>query len=1217
METASSWHISRLLPESQSLGSTTMETNRDKSQSGKLALNEPARTVASAKATEQNDRLLALLRELSLHVDDEGQKMIHEYLDGDEHPLGSHPLHNDVAPSSKRSREDSPGWNQNRNDGLERAGDFDQVDGRHLDLLDEDLLRTSKARATCFIGVNSSMQWLRSLRAQMRDVQVSTDEDEHIPNGNTHGSSNRNQPRKQPRKFHVSDSTFYLDCDDLELDDLMGDPFEIPPPAVLNYLFDCYMQTTHSSFPILPTTFEEQFRRYSESLKVCRPYQVSNEWLAMLNLVLAISRQYLHLTQSNIDSPNHPVFMARATQLLRLDKIATSLPSPTLSFIQSLGLLSFYYLTIGQVSKVRGWSAHRRFCKLTKPHCVVKNVTMGDPPTMPPVQSSTPRHPRRPLAHNSVSLRHSPPASEKPPQAPTFHQPQPTSTSPSSLNAAASDRVNPPSSQSPKVPSNKHSSRESSDAGKWFESSNNNALQSNASFVDNDTPFFLRNSSSGDTPPDDHAQHGDQVHTAMPYSLELAHGGTDGSNIEEYRGVVDDLTVANKKLKQKLKKYEKLYDNHLQNEKLFEVRFHGLSNYKKKELEDTLQKFAAGLNDGPDNLLNSPSSSNPPMFEQQKHFSSNPSRFADSGYVSMSASGQNSSAPSNQALNQAYSGETDRRRMTKSQYKQQQQSIESYLHDITVGLLPTTQVPMTDKLKKEVGLPGNHSHPMQQEEVAQSAATADRQTKEVTGQWTKTEGHREARVMPVRADDEDITDQRPTRPLDIDPFRAQIPSENMEYIRHLGFTLPDMETGESPQLGHGWIYLNLLINMAQLHTFNVTPDFVKTAVTEYSSKFELSHDGRKIRWKGGLDETKNSSGSSSKHLSGYSPSEAKGTSTGFNNSIQTGKSGSSGSNLDPERRARRLAKVQKQKEHEKFTYTPIFFHEDSDGDEDFYDYDVGSSINSMSQRQQPGDSSGLGGSAIRSSSRKRCDDGPIIFYKKANFCTDLSGDLRRVSTRQIESVDLATTHTLGISRSPRNAMHHHRTERRRPYDNSPMDIDTKDGSQTYSSDVDIHFSPDPLDFGNGTESPDAVDFEASGVGGVHPADNFSIKVRRAYVHNAAHRAHRNQRFYTRDIRKALDDRADAANKASPWKNQLPMLKEEILSATCKPLPSSSLPPASFLPFDSTSFGDVDSDLDDDVSSNPSTTNSSEEGPIDARMPLLSPIRVDNQESSEE
>ena len=101
---------------------------------------------------------------------------------------------------------------------------------------------------------------------------------------------------------------------------------------------------------------------------------------------------------------------------------------------------------------------------------------MGDPPDARPSQRQTP-HPRRPPAHKSVSLRHSPPASGIPPKAPTFYQPQTTTVS--SPNAGASDKANPPSSVSPKAQVNKHSSGESSDAGKWFESTNN-AVQSNS-----------------------------------------------------------------------------------------------------------------------------------------------------------------------------------------------------------------------------------------------------------------------------------------------------------------------------------------------------------------------------------------------------------------------------------------------------------------------------------------------------------------------------------------------------------------------------------------------------------------------------------------------------------------------------------------------------------------------------------------------------------------
>ncbi|KAJ4303736.1 hypothetical protein N0V90_002637 [Kalmusia sp. IMI 367209] len=882
------------------------------------------------------------------------------------------------------------------------------------------------------------------------------------------------------------------------------------------------------------------------------------------------------------------------------------------------------------------------------------------PGTIPPLRPTP--HPRRPPAHKSVSLRHSPPASGLPAKAPTFYHPQGTTAS--SPNAPASDKANPPtnSSASPRFQSNKHSSGESSDAGKWFENTNN-AVQGNNT-LDNEPPFFLRNSSSSETPPDGHAHdHMYQRTTSMPYRPGLGPLNTD--NAEDFRSVIDDLTVANKKLKQKLKKYEKLHDAHLQDEKLFEVRFHGLPDHKKRELEDTLRKFAADLDDSPGREYPA-ISSHPAPFDTQKTASSHASRFAESGYASMS--GHNSSSlPSVQPSNPVSSTDKDHRRMTKSQYNQQQQSIRSYLHDIPHGLLPKSHTQMSDKSKKKLvvrrleqifagkrSAPGNHPQPMQQEEVAQSAAMDDRRAREATGQHSKIEGNREARIMPVRAEDDDITghyaqealqklrpthcineqdfagsgspDQRPTRPLDLDPYRAQVPTENMDYIRHLGFTPPDMMSEDSPEEGHGWLYLNLLINMAQLHTFNVTPDFVKEAVTEYSSKFELSHDGRKIRWRGGHDATMSSTGSSSEYQ-GDSPHDTSAQSTSSLKYLKTGASGSTESSMDPERTAKRVAREQKEKEKNRFTYTPLFFHkEDSDDEADSYGLDVGSSSNSPLQAQQAGDSSGFGSSAMRSSSSKRRrNEGPMIFYSKAKFCTDLTGDSRGIASHASDSYQNITNQPIGLPpvlRANARKEISDMGEPRGPLDNySPMDIDTKMSGSASSSGGEVGFSPDALEDDNGTESPDLVEFEASGLGGVQPEDHFSIRVRRSQSQTTpgnASSTRRRSQLYPKKILEALNERSSPEPEASFTPRQQPVIREEILSASRRTLPNSTLPPASFLPFDSTSSGDVDSDLESNVSSNPSSTSSSDDdGPTTAlQLRNISPIHQPHSNGSE-
>jgi len=144
---------------------------------------------------------------------------------------------------------------------------------------------------------------------------------------------------------------------------------------------------------------------------------------------------------------------------------------------------------------------------------------------------------------------------------------------------------------------------------------------------------------------------------------------------------------------------------------------------------------------------------------------------------------------------------------------------------------------------------GNRSQTLQQQEVSKSAAKADQPADHDP---MALEGVREAHIVPYKMDangrpgkmsdgssyetqvlgsgsSEESSpcrspEQRPTRPLDLDPNRAQNPSENVEYIRHLGLSTPQLALDESADApdGRRMEYLNLLINMAQLHIMNVT-----------------------------------------------------------------------------------------------------------------------------------------------------------------------------------------------------------------------------------------------------------------------------------------------------------------------------------------------------------------------------------------------------------
>ena len=225
---------------------------------------------------------------------------------------------------------------------------------------------------------------------------------------------------------------------------------------------------------------------------------------------------------------------------------------------------------------------------------------------------------------------------------------------------------------------------------------------------------------------------------------------SSGSNNEDFRSVIDDLTVENKRLRQKLRKYDEVNCSHLQGDKLFEIRIHGLPMHKKRELEETLRVFASSLDAYPSRpkSYSAPQSPTlPPITLPSRMNSSSVTSFsrpADSAYASMFASGDTSAAKS----------QVKQRSMRST--KLTEQNIKSYLLDIPEGLFPNHSPVMTEKARMEVVVkrleqlftgkePASevYSQPRQQQEVSQSAAKADRNTVEARGHRVDVEGVRE------------------------------------------------------------------------------------------------------------------------------------------------------------------------------------------------------------------------------------------------------------------------------------------------------------------------------------------------------------------------------------------------------------------------------------------------------------------------------------------
>lgn len=217
---------------------------------------------------------------------------------------------------------------------------LEPLDAGSMDLLDEDLLKDDRVRATGFVGKNSELQWLRTIMLQLER----NDESPNVSDrrGSSYGVENIEQ---------VSTFNFYLNSESVDLDFVI-DPYELPTPETAERLLKCYMATVHASFPILPRKmFEEEFRKYFRAMRVGTAPRLSPKWQAIMNLVFAIGAKHSHLVKARwrADEGDHLIYQARA-RVFGLNEFALT-NHPDVPQIQVVGLLAFYYLSVGQISR--------------------------------------------------------------------------------------------------------------------------------------------------------------------------------------------------------------------------------------------------------------------------------------------------------------------------------------------------------------------------------------------------------------------------------------------------------------------------------------------------------------------------------------------------------------------------------------------------------------------------------------------------------------------------------------------------------------------------------------------------------------------------------------------------------------------------------------------------------------------------------------------------
>ncbi|KAI0202938.1 frequency clock protein [Astrocystis sublimbata] len=769
--------------------------------------------------------------------------------------------------------------------------------------------------------------------------------------------------------------------------------------------------------------------------------------------------------------------------------------------------------------------------------------------------SSTPvtyNNPRRTTPENSITLRHHRLARDaskrhSPPSIPTI--------APSTFDVQAR-------------PLRKNSSDEShqtvgSDPMSWFDKSNQHTggtLLTSA--MDVDPPFYQKETDSSNEEANIPSSHNPSYRHSFRPSM------AKSSSADDYRSVIDDLTIENKRLKEELRKLRQMGPNSMRNDKLFEVKMHGLPASRKRELEATLRDFTTKLERSDAGA----STSRKKSANASKHTSSTSgsnSRPVDSAYASM-GTGQSSSGP-------GQSGPQNKISRLRTN-----QNVQDYLRDIPEGLWPKPTT-MTDHEKKKLVVKrlehlftGQMGHPSDQRFLANDIARPTVEDNEMRDAVAVTapapapapapEGIREAVIRsgdrrhqpshshtttsasntrtqsqptsnshshshsyadqsvdpssyrdndkdsgsgsgsggrsknPSPQEDLQHSEQRPTRPRDLDPDRKQVPADNMDYIRHLGIVAPESQLQYSAKDvspdAEGWVYLNLLGNLAQLHILNVTPDFIRSAVSEKSTKFQLSHDGRKIRWRGGDEGTRFTSDSGSKSQTERSSDDTDGS----NEHNQRKKQKGSKFNLG----------VQDSNSSANFHYKPLFKHHQSTSSEESEQSGMGESSScgpSEESKSRLHSRWAQSGVSTGPSQRKRRRDGAVIYYSGAPFCTDLSGDYNcgEVSPTtydmtssdqpmQDDSASLQLAHRPFINRSASGSS--------LPF--KPLSEPSSASSLAQHSNSSSGVEPLPSDDGdcidadfswsNAEQKAFLVNFEASGLGGVTPDDHFVIVI---------------------------------------------------------------------------------------------------------------------------
>ncbi|KAL8695728.1 MAG: hypothetical protein Q9224_003205 [Gallowayella concinna] len=654
----------------------------------------------------------------------------------------------------------------------------------------------------------------------------------------------------------------------------------------------------------------------------------------------------------------------------------------------------------------------------------------------------------------------------------------------------------------------------------WYDRLNEGALEAAIiPFVDDDPPFLLQRPSSDEgsiqaMQEERHSSRPGQSPQPQPLSHSLLSQLELGENDPNtFRDIIDDLTVQNKKLKRHLRRYKKYHSTGRQHDGLFEVRMHNLPSRKKHELKTVLQDFASDMYEPQSRSAAqyavSESHSLPPNSNHQPMPSAPQfTETLDSAYASVSATNvtaQTISAFSERSKIEFYNPvqlESER-----SPYSHHRSPLATQ-HDID-DIQDTSKQEVVVKRLEQLFTGGPHD--LIKEDLIHKGDVSSDAAKLKDGRNRSMN-----RITITRAEDGVSSSPKNTvirEPVPSDRVHGKNTdisaasiqehvlehtdeSDHLRYLRQLGVASPiaDSSSGYSPE----WLYLNLLINMAELHTLNVTPEYVRQAIRINSTRLVLSEDGRKVRWHKNILYPEPSSDNNTfdvASMNGFQSQQAAGEEPDLRQPPSSPRVNYFASATRAS--AHRPRDASGKLPPSKLDYKPVFVHRRRLPVEMDWGNDDDGSVESENSSSVDDDAS-----TTSDTSRIRADlrnNGPMIFLNHSPFFLDLSADAPEAGSMENPSYASLILEPLG--RRPSRTLVRSEEDEKSPAnfvmadDGAGNSTPTRNGSpplKIYDDEDDDNPTHPPFP---GHESPTAdtvIQLEASGIGGIQLEDNFAI-----------------------------------------------------------------------------------------------------------------------------